>query len=131
METQSLTEQIQRLELRLLQNDLNAHPELIDELLTANFEEIDNRGQLQSRDDVIDWLMRKDPHLHWAFTHFRVKVLTEDLALAIYSVKNPARSDAQLTQAPGSIRTSLWQRQGNDWKMIFHQATKITGAPAT
>lgn len=131
METQSLTEQIQRLELRLLQSDLNAHPELIDELLAANFEEIDNRGQLQSRDDVIDWLMRKDPHLHWAFNHFRVKVLTEDLALAIYSVQSPSRPDDQLTQAPGSIRTSLWQRQGNDWKMIFHQATKITGAPAT
>ncbi len=131
METQSFTEQIQRLELRLLQSDLNAHPELIDELLAANFEEIDNRGQLQSRDDVIDWLMRKDPHLHWAFNHFHVKVLTEDLALAIYSVQSPARPDDQLTQAPGSIRTSLWQRQGNDWKMIFHQATKITGAPAT
>ena len=131
MEIHSLTEQIQRLELQLLQSDLNEHPELIDQLLAANFEEIDNRGQLHCRDDVVGWLMRKDPHLHWAFTHFRVKVLTEDLALAIYSVKNPARSDAQLTQAPGSIRTSLWQRQGDDWKMIFHQATKITGAPAT
>ena len=128
METHSLTEQIQRLELRLLQSDLNAHPELIDELLAANFEEIDNRGRLQCRDDVIGWLMRKDPHLHWAFNHFRVKILADDLALAIYSVQNPTQPDAK---PPGSIRTSLWQRQGNDWKMIFHQATQITGAPAT
>lgn len=131
MESSALADAIQRLELSLLQSDLNTHPELIDQLLAANFEEIDNRGQLQCRDDVVGWLMRKDPQLRWAFTNFRIKVLTEDLALAIYSIQNPAQPDTQLTQAPGSIRTSLWQRQGNDWKMIFHQATKITGAPAT
>ncbi len=121
-----LTEQIQRLELRLLQSDLNAHPELIDELLAKNFEEIDNQGQTHTRADVVDWLQRKDPEQHWAFEHFRVNVLADDCVLAIYALQKPPQSGT-----PGSIRTSLWQRQGNDWKMVFHQATKITGTSAS
>lgn len=117
-----LTEQIQRLELRLLQSDLNAHPGLIDELLAHNFEEIDNQGQSHTRAEAVGWLRRKDPQQHWAFEHFRVNVLTDDCVLAIYALQKPPQSST-----PGSIRTSLWQRRDNQWKMVFHQATKITG----
>lgn len=126
MEVSALTGIIQRLELDLLQSDLKAHPGLIDELLAHNFEEIDNQGQLHGRGDVIDWLKCKDPQLHWAFRDFRIKVLTDDCVLAIYALQKPPQSGT-----PGSIRTSLWQRQGNDWKMVFHQATKITETSAS
>lgn len=124
MELNAIAGQIQRLELTLLQSDLTAHPGLIDELLAENFEEIDNDGQLHTRDDVIGWLKHKDPHIRWAFKDFRVKALTDDLVLAIYSVQKPDQSG---TSIPGSIRTSLWQRQGGNWKMVFHQATRKTG----
>lgn len=126
MEVNALTGIIQRLELDLLQSDLTGHPGLIDELLAQNFEEIDNQGQLHSRSDVIEWLKRKDPELHWAFRDFRVKVLADDCVLAIYSLQKPQQSSV-----PGSIRTSLWQRQDNQWKMVFHQATRITGTSAS
>ncbi len=128
MESSTLAGLIQQLELKLLQTDLNANPVLIDELLAQDFEEIDNQGHQHSREDVIDWLKRKDPNLHWAFRDFRVKVLTGDCVLAIYSLQKAQQSGAH---APGSIRTSLWQRQGNQWKMVFHQATKITGTSAS
>jgi hypothetical protein len=126
MEVSKLTGIIQRLELDLLQTDLTVHPGLIDELLAEDFEEIDNQGQRHSRGEVIDWLKRKKPELHWAFRDFRVKVLADDCVLAIYSLQKPQQSSA-----PGSIRTSLWQRQDNQWKMVFHQATKITGTSAS
>lgn len=128
MEVSKLTGIIQRLELDLLHSDLNAHSERINELLAENFEEIDQRGQIHSRDDVIDWLKHKDPNLRWAFKDFRVKVLTSDFVLAIYSLQKPDQPD---TGTAGSIRTSLWQRHGNQWKMVFHQATKITGTSAS
>jgi hypothetical protein len=126
MEVSTLTGIIQRLELDLLQSDLNAHPGLIDELLAQNFEEIDNQGQLHSRSDVTEWLKRKDPEQHWVFRDFRVKVLADDCVLAIYSLQKPQQSSV-----PGSIRASLWQRRDNQWKMVFHQATKITGTSAS
>ncbi|MBS0588590.1 MAG: DUF4440 domain-containing protein [Proteobacteria bacterium] len=126
MEVSALTGIIQRLELDLLHSDLNANPGLIDELLAQDFEEIDNQGQLHSRSDVIEWLKRKDPELHWAFRDFRVKVLADDCVLAIYSLQK-----TQQSSTPRSIRTSLWQRRDNQWKMVFHQATKITGTSAS
>jgi hypothetical protein len=126
MEVNALTGIIQRLELDLLQSDLNAHPGLIDELLAEDFEEIDNQGQLHSRGEVVDWLKRKDPEQHSVFRDFRVKILAEDCVLAIYSLQKPQQSST-----PGSIRTSLWQCQDNQWKMVFHQATKITGTSAS
>lgn len=125
---EAIAEQIQRLELKLLQADLNAHPECIDELLAENFEEIDNHGQIHTKSDVIDWLKRKDPNLLWVFESFRVKALSDDLVLAIYSLQKPGPPD---TGSAKSIRTSLWHRQGRHWKMVFHQATKLAGASAS
>lgn len=121
MELSAITEQIQHLELSLLQTDLTAHPERIDELLAENFEEIDHQGEIHARNDVVDWLMHKDPNKQWAFKDFRVKVLTDDLVLAIYSLQKPDHPGAS---PAGSIRTSLWQRQRDHWKMVFHQATQ-------
>ena len=124
---EAIAEQIQRLELKLLQADLNAHPVYIDELLAENFEEIDNHGQIHTKSDVIHWLKRKDPNLPWVFESFRVKVLSDDWVLAIYSLQKTGQPD---TGSAGSIRTSLWHRQGRHWKMVFHQATKLAGASA-
>lgn len=124
MGASTIAGQIQNLELSLLQTDLNAHPERINELLAENFEEIDQRGEIHSRDDVIDWLKHRDPNLRWAFKDFRVKVLTSDFVLAIYSLQKPDQPDQPDTGTAGSIRTSLWQRHGNQWKMVFHQASR-------
>lgn len=120
MEMEAIVERIQRLELKLLQTDLTAHPGLIDELLAENFEEIDNHGKIHSRSDVINWLMHKDS-CQWAFKDFRIKALGIDLVLAIYSLQ---KSDQPNTHDTGSIRTSIWQRQGENWKMVFHQASR-------
>jgi hypothetical protein len=116
----TVIELIQRLELKLLQTDLTTHSGLIDELLAENFEEIDSHGKIHSRNDVITWLMRKDPSIHWAFKDFRIKILADDCVLAIYSLQKPDQSG---TPNAGSIRTSIWQRQGEHWKMVFHQAS--------
>ncbi len=121
MELNTLTGQIRHLELKLLQTDLTAHPGLIDDLLAENFEEIDSNGEIHSRDDVIGWLMRKDPNMQWTFKDFRLKALSEDAVLAIYSLQKPDQSGISNT---ASIRTSIWQYQNNQWKMLFHQASR-------
>lgn len=123
----ALAEQIQHLELKLLQADLNAHPEYIDELLAENFEEIDNHGHIHTRYNVVDWLKNKDPNMRWVFESFRVKALSDDVVLAIYSLQKTRQS----INSAGSIRTSIWHRQGKHWKMVFHQATKLAGASAS
>lgn len=118
---ENIAEHIQQLELKLLQTDLEENPMLINELLSDEFEEISNSGQVNSRDDVIHWLLAKNNHVRWSLTDFRIKVLTNDLVMAIYRAK---KSDDSENIGKGSIRTSLWKYQKGAWKMLFHQASK-------
>lgn len=121
MELANLAAHIQQLELKLLQADLAANPLLIDELLAADFEEISSSGEVNSRSDVVNWLLSKDQHIQWALTDFRIRVLADDWVLAHYTAQK--RDEPNVT-SKGSIRTSIWQHQGNHWKMVFHQASR-------
>ncbi|MBL0009921.1 MAG: DUF4440 domain-containing protein [Nitrosomonas sp.] len=121
MELQAIAEHIKQRELELLQTDWKANPALVDDLLSADFEEINSNGQVSTRSDVINWLLNKDNAIQWLLIDFRIKALTDGLVMAVYFAKklndpNSANKD--------SIRTSIWQRQGNNWKMVFHQATQ-------
>ncbi len=121
MELTNLAEHINQLELKLLQTDLTANPALIDELLSGNFEEISSSGEVNSRNDVVNWLLSKDHHIQWILTDFRIRVLADDWVLANYTAQK--RDEPNVT-GKRSIRTSIWQHQGNHWKMVFHQASR-------
>jgi len=121
MELQGIAEHIQQRELELLQSNWRADPALIDNWLSADFEEIGSDGQISTRNDVINWLLNKDNAIQWALTDFRIKALTDGLVMAVYIAK---KSNDRSITSQGSIRTSIWQHQGNHWKMVFHQATK-------
>ena len=125
MELKSLAEHIKRLELKLLTTDLKVDPALIDELLSDDFEEISSSGQINSRDDVVNWLLYKDNHIQWTLTNFRIKALTDDLVMAIYVAR---KLNDPNSISKGSVRTSIWKHQGDHWKMLFHQASKINNS---
>ncbi len=121
MELQGIVEHIKQRELELLQTDWRANPALIDDWLSADFEEIGSDGQVSQRVDVVNWLLKKDNAIQWLLTDFRIKVLTDGLIMAVYFAKKP---NGPSSISKGSIRTSIWQYQGNHWKMVFHQATQ-------
>jgi hypothetical protein len=64
--------------------------------------------------------------LHHDWTEYPQSIdelLTDECVLAIY---NACKEKDSSQHHIGSIRTSLWQIQNNQWKMIFHQASKIS-----
>ena len=117
-----LKNHIKALEEKLLQTDLKSHPEIIDELLSDDFEEIGDKGKVSSRAEVVSWLMHKDNKIEWVLDEFRVRELSSELALVNYceKVKNNPNKESK-----GALRSSLWRKCDDHWKMIFHQATKI------
>jgi hypothetical protein len=125
-----LAAQIMQLELKLLHTDMCAHPAVIDELLDSAFEEIGSDGQAHSRQDVVAWLQNKDSAQHWSLADFRIKPLSNDMVIAIYRAvrHDPAQAAGKDQNGQkayrGSIRSSVWQRHGDHWKMVFHQATQ-------
>lgn len=121
MESRDVTEHIEQRELELLQTDWRVNPVLIDDWLSADFEEIGSNGKIGTRSDVVNWLLNKDNAIQWSLTDFRIKVLADGLVMTVYIAK---KRNAPNNISNGSIRTSIWQRQGINWKMVFHQATK-------
>lgn len=116
---EKLAAQIKALELKLLHTDMRTHPEVIDELLDNTFEEIGNNGQVNSRDQAVNWLLNKDNALSWSLEDFRIKPLSTDTVIAIYRA---IKSNQTKATRGGSIRCSIWRRYGDQWKMVFHQA---------
>ena len=105
-----------------MHSDVKANPAIIDELLSGDFEEIGSTGYAASRDEVVKWLQQKDSNDRWELQDFRIRSLSPDLLLAIYRAKKiTLPTDA----SGGSLRSSIWQRCGGRWKMVFHQASKI------
>lgn len=115
---------IKELEEKLLHSDFRKNPEILNELLCEDFEEIGSIGKTSSREKVIHWLVTKDKNIKWALDEFRVRELAPDLVLAIYraSIK-----DNQNGNSTGSIRSSIWKLHDGNWKMTFHQGTKVVG----
>ncbi|MBL8497819.1 DUF4440 domain-containing protein [Nitrosomonas sp. JL21] len=118
-----IAELIEQRERALLQTDWNANPKLIDEFLAVEFEEISGNGQITTRQDVVSWLMHKKNDAEWSLMNFRIKMLTDEIVLANYSIRSSVKPG---NACKGSMRTSIWQLQQGQWKMIFHQAIQFT-----
>lgn len=117
-----------QLELKLLHTDLRTNPVVVDELLDEDFEEIGNTGKVTNRAQVIQWLLNKDSAQRWHLADFRIKKVSNDTVIAIYRARkqtqvDDARND-DTASLLGSIRSSVWQRRGEHWKIVFHQATQ-------
>ena len=113
---------IKGLEEKLLRTDVRKNPDILDELLSEDFEEIGSIGRTSSRAEVVNWLVTKEKDIEWTVNEFRIRELSPDLVLAIYRADKKNKTNIQ---SAGSIRSSLWKKNGNRWQMIFHQGTKI------
>ena len=119
---------IMQLELKLLHTDLRANPAVVDELLDDDFEEIGNAGQVTNRAQVVQWLLNKDSTQRWHLADFRIKLVSSDTVIAIYHARKQEQVDDSRNDGTAALRTSIrssvWQRRGEHWKMVFHQVTQ-------
>ena len=120
MRMNKLEVQIKQLEEQLLHADVRANPELLEQLLADDFEEIGSSGMISNRHQVIDWLVTREKAVTWSIQDFRIRQLSPELVLANYR----AMKDGQNTRTGSSMRSSLWQLSGKQWKMVFHQGTR-------
>ena len=89
----NIKEQIKALEKRLLHSDVIKNPEVLDELLSEDFEEIGGIGKISSRSEVIEWLVKKEQDVRWSLCDFRIRELSPDFVVAIYrAVSNDRRN---------------------------------------
>jgi len=120
----TLEQHIKQLEERLLHEDARSNPALLDELLGEEFEEIGVAGRITSRDQVIDWLVNKDKNTKWSLDHFQIRELAPTIIVCLYKA---TKIDTKESTVISSMRSSIWQLFGDQWKIVFHQGTRIDG----
>jgi hypothetical protein len=106
-----------RLEESLWRAETRNSPAWMESILAPDFHEIGASGLVHGRADVVaphDGPIRSRPLIG-----FRARMIGETIALARYRSAT-GNDDGPLRTAE---RTSLWRREGADWKLVFHQGT--------
>ena len=111
----ALTTELRGYEERLLDPAVRADPAQVRALLAPEFSEFGSGGRVFDRDGIIAMLAAEPATLARQARGFKVRLLAPGAALTTWRVK---RDDGIET-----LRSSVWQQQGDRWLMVFHQGT--------
>jgi hypothetical protein len=88
----------------------------VAQLLADNFVEFGSSGRLFTKEQIVASLCAESPTIVTT-TEFKVVLLAPGAALVTY------RAHRHTEPPVYTLRSSLWQMQNGQWKMIFHQGT--------
>jgi hypothetical protein len=117
----TLEEAIRSLELRLLDPEVRAAPEKLEELLADDFLEFGSSGRTYDKREIVDAL-QSESSFESSVQDFRMRQLGPDAVLATYQVTIRPRLGGDLRR---SLRSSVWVRREGRWQLAFHQGTLI------
>lgn len=106
-----LVDDIRALEEQLLTPAVRASAEALDRLVSDQFVEFGSAGRIYVKRDVVAQMLAK-PNVTGSFDEFQVLALSPQVALATYRTGR-------------SLRSSIWRREGEHWRIVFHQGTPI------
>jgi aminoglycoside 6'-N-acetyltransferase len=103
---------IEVLEQSLLDSCVRQSTGQLNKLIADDFLEFGSSGKVYNKQECIkpDETSRK-----FAVSEFKIKELSKDVTLATYKTTEDGIA---------ALRSSIWKRYGDEWKMIFHQGTK-------
>jgi hypothetical protein len=116
----NLLVQLSELEKRLLNSATGCNASLVTSTLTPDFQEFGTSGLVYVRADIVDALADEPPTTISA-EDFDVRVISADAALLTYKSTKTVDGAASVR----ALRSSLWVRRDGEWRMLFHQGTRI------
>jgi ribonuclease HI len=111
-------ERITALEKSLLDPAVRADAAEVAYLLHPDFQEIGASGRTLTKEDALAMLAGEDRFEAPVVDVLTTRDLTPDLIQIIYRTVPTGRSGDRAV-----LRTSLWQRAGGRWQMVWHQGT--------
>lgn len=116
-----LCELLRSLEERLLDPAVRRSGREVADLLADDFVEIGSSGRVFDKRGILENLADEAP-VRRSLSEFRVTLLAPGVALTRCRVEAmPASSPAPSV----SLRSSVWRLEGDRWRMIFHQGTRV------
>ena len=103
----------------LLQPEVRKSKEMLNNLLAADFQEFGGSGLIYDKQSVLERLPSNTNVVEYQVSDFRARIIAEDIVLATFKIERTINATEKAT----SLRSSLWRREENDWRIFFHQGT--------
>ncbi len=116
-----LTQKFYDLEITLLKPEVRSSREELDRLLADEFMEFGSSGSVYHKPDTLQGLTASTDKIVFEVSDFEAKKLAEDFVLTTFKTKRTI-NDADIVI---SLRSSIWRKTNENWKMFFHQGTPI------
>lgn len=121
MSEMNIAEILRELEQSLLESSNRKNAEKVSSLLADDFREFGSSGRVYSKPEIVAALQEKS-ELRISLRNFEARMLAGDIALITYiSTKvGPGSSPIE------ALRSSIWALRDGQWKMLFHQGTRVS-----
>lgn len=117
----ALSDHLRGLESQLLRGDIRKDSQKMKALLSEEFREFGQSGKTYDRDGVIALCAGECTEgRSFDLADFRADLISPDTALATYRVTVTMKG-----QSRQSLRSSVWRKHGQSWRLLFHQGTPI------
>ena len=116
-----LHKKIYDLETSLLRPEVRSSFEQLSILLADDFKEFGSSGMVYTKSNVLERLPSNTDKVVYVIDNFEIKILSEDVVIANFKT-NRVINDIEKVS---SLRTSLWRKENDSWRMFFHQGTPV------
>ncbi len=104
-------------EMELLDPDVRSNPVRVRELLHDDYVEFGSTGNVYNKRLLLE-MLKGERAAEVVIREFAVRQLAADTALVTYRTVGQAGQEAR--------RSSVWIRSDGNWKLAFHQGTRIS-----
>jgi hypothetical protein len=119
---EDVSSHLRRLEEALLDPGVRSDRTRVGELLADDFVEFGASGRIWKRDEILELLAGETPE-PIAMADYACALLADDVALITYRAW---RTDARTGTQSSSLRSSIWTKKPEEWRLRFHQGTRTS-----
>lgn len=121
VERQEICAHLKALEEALLDPKVRRDRAQVAALLAEGFFEFGSSGRVWTREETLE-LLATEEYQPPAMEDFKCEWIAESVALVTYRT---VRTDAESGLRSAALRSSLWVKQSGEWRVRFHQGTKM------
>lgn len=119
---QDIQQVIEQKERELLEDSIRKSQEMLDSYLTQDFCEFWASGNIYSKSDILLTLPSLS-ETKYVLKDVKIIQLSENIFQIAYKLTETEKESKNQRK---TLRSSLWRKEGEDWKMFFHQGTITT-----
>jgi len=114
-------EMIIEMELKLLDRNIRNNKNELIKYISREFIEYGASGRIYTYNDTVNLPSNEEDQIIYEIIKIDTKILSENIILVLYIIEIQNENEKNI-----SNRSSIWKKENNDWKIIFHQGTKVT-----